>query len=64
MTLRSAWAPALWRCAHEMNHDAIIFICLLVLAIVAQSVTHPTPIYLAGVAAIYLLRRLLERWGG
>ena len=47
-----------------MNHDAIIFVCLLVLAIVAQSVTHPTPIYLAGVVAIYLLRRLLERWGG
>lgn len=47
-----------------MNHDAIIFICLIVLAIVAQSVAHPAPIYLAGVAAIYLLRKLLERWGG
>ncbi|WP_158238677.1 hypothetical protein [Roseateles chitinivorans] len=46
-----------------MNLDAIVFVCLLVLAIVARSMEHPVPTYLIGIAAVYLLRKALERWG-
>nr|WP_297530886.1 hypothetical protein [uncultured Roseateles sp.] len=45
-----------------MNRDAILFVCLFALTLAASNTPLPPLTYAAGVAAIYLLRRILERW--
>ena len=46
----------------RMHRDAIIFICLFALTLAASNTRSPPLTYAAGVTAIYVLRRFLERW--